>query len=221
MSKRNAVNFAVTNINRLRNGNTTSTNGMSFMISSTAKNKQQQQQVITPCLSHFFSTASSSSYKSPYSDFFAMMQKNQTSLSSTGTSTSSSKTPATTTTSSSPPEIPTLKCGIPETNLKFKTTNYSRLMAPPYIQTSEYKVTLQVKIKYLPLHTPLEIEIFQQIVGTRYDVEKNELKLTSNQFASRIENKRHLCSMLDRIVIGAKRLASEIDGQSQQTQQSS
>ncbi len=33
----------------------------------------------------------------------------------------------------------------------------------------------------------------------------------SDQFASRIENKRHLCSMLDRIVIGAQRLAKEIE----------
>ncbi len=42
-------------------------------------------------------------------------------------------------------------------------------------------------------------------------MEKNKLKLTCNLFASRIENKRHLCSMLDRIVLGAKRLAAEIE----------
>jgi hypothetical protein len=82
-------------------------------------------------------------------------------------------------------------------------------MLAPYVNTNEYKVILQVKLKHLPLETDLEKEIFHQIVGTRFDDTLSELKLTSNQFASRIENKRHLCWMLDRIIIGAKRLAEE------------
>jgi hypothetical protein len=36
------------------------------------------------------------------------------------------------------------------------------------------------------------------------------LRLTSDQFGSRIENKRHLVSMLDRIVLSSQRLAKEI-----------
>lgn len=64
-------------------------------------------------------------------------------------------------------------------------------------------------MKHLPIESGLEKEIFHQIVGTRFDHDLNELKLTSNQFASRIENKRHLCWMLDRIVMGTKKLAEE------------
>lgn len=77
------------------------------------------------------------------------------------------------------------------------------------MQPGEYKVILQVKMKHLPLETDVEKEIFYQIVGSRFNHELQELKLTSNQFASRIENKRHLCWMLDRIVMGAKRLAQD------------
>lgn len=106
-------------------------------------------------------------------------------------------------------DIPTLKCGISESVLKFRTTCYDRLMLAPYVKTNEYKVILQVKLQHLPLESDLEKEIFHQIVGTRFDHKLGELKLTSNQFASRIENKRHLCWMLDRIIIGAKRLAAE------------
>lgn len=108
------------------------------------------------------------------------------------------------------PEIPRLKCGVAEHDIKFKTSSYSRLMLPPYVHTNEYKVILEVNMNLLPLETPLEEKIFHQIVGTRYIAEKKKLKLTCNLFASRIENKRHLCSMLDRIIFGAKRLAAEI-----------
>jgi hypothetical protein len=143
-----------------------------------------------------FSTAteSSSSYVSPYNDLFVMMKSNH---------------PSNSFATSPENETPKLKCGILETVLKFKTTCYDRLILAPYVQPSEYKVILQVNIKHLPIESDLEKEIFHQIVGTRFDHDLNELKLTSNQFASRIENKRHLCWMLDRIVLGAKRLAED------------
>jgi hypothetical protein len=109
-------------------------------------------------------------------------------------------------------ELPTLKCGIPEHELRFKTTSYSRLLLPPYTQPSEYKVTLLVHMNQLPFHTVTEKDVFEKVVGnSRFNKEKQELKLTCNLFASRLENKRHLCSMLDRIVIGVKRLAKEVD----------
>ena len=64
-------------------------------------------------------------------------------------------------------DIPVLKCGIREDVLRFKTTVYDRLMLAPYVQKDEYKVTLQVSMKNLPLETEVEKEIFHQIVGTR------------------------------------------------------
>jgi hypothetical protein len=143
----------------------------------------------------FFSTAPSSNYVSPYNDLFQMMKSNKPSTDIAPDSETR--------------DIPRLKCGVSESVLKFRTTCYDRLMLAPYVNTNEYKVILQVKLKHLPLETDLEKEIFHQIVGTRFDDTLSELKLTSNQFASRIENKRHLCWMLDRIIIGAKRLAEE------------
>lgn len=147
--------------------------------------------------SRFFSTApqSTSNYVSPYNDLFEMMKSNNASK--------------ITVVAPSETDVPMLKCGIPETVLKFKTTCYDRLQLAPYVQPNEYKVILQVNMRHLPLESDIEKEIFHQIVGTRFDHELGELKLTSNQFASRIENKRHLCWMLDRIVLGAKKLAAE------------
>mmetsp|Transcript_21968 Transcript_21968/g.27709 ORF Transcript_21968/g.27709 Transcript_21968/m.27709 type:complete len:234 (+) Transcript_21968:278-979(+) len=149
------------------------------------------------------SSSSSSDYKSPFEDYFNMIQTNQ--------STISGPSPSTLDPNFVPPEIPRLKCGIAEHDLKFKTTSYSRLMLPPYVHTNEYKVILEVNVNLLPLENELERKIFHQIVGTRFHEGKNRLKLTCNLFASRIENKRHLCSMLDRIVLGAKRLAAEMN----------
>jgi hypothetical protein len=192
MTRRTATSFAISSLTRLSQS---SKNTKSCTNAANAVNRSTKL---------FFSTAPSTSntsnYQSPYAEYFTTIKNNQTTL----TGKSSSNTNTTTKTAM-------LKCGIPESTLKFKTTSYGRLMLPPYVQTGEYKVTLQVKVRDLPFHTELEHQIFQQIVGTRFNPEKNDLKLTCDHFASRIENKRHLCNMLDRIVIGAKRLAKEID----------
>ena len=149
-------------------------------------------------------------YRSPYTSYFNRIQNNQSSLFPASKNTSDPPAPSPSSSPSLSP--PLLKCGISESVLSFKTTTYDRLMLPPYVQPSEYKVTLKVYTRDLPLDTSkLEYQIFQQIVGQRYNTERQELKLTSAQFASRIENKRHLCMMLDRIVLGAKRLAKEVE----------
>jgi hypothetical protein len=141
-------------------------------------------------------SSASQKYVSPYHDFFQSMQNTN----HNNGSITKKEEEATEST-------PTLKCGIPESVLKFKTTCYDRLRLPPFVQTNEYKVTLKVKVHHLPFETEQEMLIFKQVVGNRYNEELGELKLTSNQFASRIENKRHLCWMLDRIVLGCKGLA--------------
>ena len=58
-----------------------------------------------------------------------------------------------------------------------------------------------------------ELDILRHIVGPRLNDEHAELRLTSSVFGSRIENKRHLVSMLDRIILSSQRLASEIQNQ--------
>jgi hypothetical protein len=139
---------------------------------------------------------SSGKYTSPYASLFTEMKERNTAFGANDTNTRS--------------EPARLKCGIPEYRLRFKTVNYPRLELSPYVHPNEYKVTLKVYLNDIPLETDLEKEIFHQIVGQRYREDFGELRLSSKQFASRIENKRHLTSMLDRIVIGAKRLAKDI-----------
>jgi len=91
----------------------------------------------------------------------------------------------------------------------------------PYVHVREHQVILKVNLRrpgvrddsssppcYL---TDLEQAILLEIVGpSRYNVQTQELRLTSNSFGSRIENKRHLTSMLDRIIISCQRLAKEM-----------
>lgn len=103
-----------------------------------------------------------------------------------------------------------LKCGIPESALRFTTTAYGRTLMAPHVHPKEHQVIMKVDSSKLPLNE-IEKDILREIVGPRLNDERNELRLTSNQFGSRIENKRHLVSMLDRIVLSCQRLAKEIE----------
>ena len=104
-----------------------------------------------------------------------------------------------------------LKCGISEDDLAFKTTSYQNLVYAPYVQREEHKVTMRVKEHVLPLND-FEKRILKEIVGGRFREDRNELQLSSDQFGSRIENKRHLTSMLDRLVFAARKLAAAAQG---------
>lgn len=181
-------------------------NNNNIIMKNTMQNNSSRRTIVSKSNTLSAMSASNSnmnsSYVSPYAEYFSAIQKNETAFAPKSNSNVLSD-------DTHIHQAPTLKCGIPEHKLKFKTTSYGRLMLPPYVQHSEYKVTLQVHLNDLPLHTDLEQKILAQVVGTRFDKEKKHLKLTSNHFASRIENKRHLCSMLDRIVVGVQRLAKE------------
>jgi hypothetical protein len=114
------------------------------------------------------------------------------------------------TTEFSPAPVKLLKCGIAEHDLRFTTTSYGRLTVAPYVHPKEHRVVLQVSTDKLQLTDSKQQEILKEIVGSRWNEERQELRLTSGQFGSRIENKRHLVSMLDRIVLSSQRLAKEI-----------
>ena len=104
-----------------------------------------------------------------------------------------------------------LKCGISEDDISFKTTNYGNLVYAPHVQHQEHKVTMRVKDHVLPLNE-FEKRILKEIVGNRFREDRNELQMSSDQFGSRIENKRHLTSMLDRLVFAARKLAAAAEG---------
>lgn len=103
-----------------------------------------------------------------------------------------------------------LDCGIPESALRFTTTSYGRTLVAPGVHSNEHRVILKLNLKYLPLNTT-GMEILREIVGNRLNDERSELRLTSNQFGSRIENKRHLVSMLDRIILSCQKLGASLE----------
>ena len=108
-----------------------------------------------------------------------------------------------------------LECGIPENVLRFSSTAYGRTLLAPYVHPNEHRVIMKLNTKHLPFHSTNEYEILREIVGDRLNDERNELRLTSNKFGSRIENKRHLVSMLDRIISSCQKLAAEINQESE------
>lgn len=140
-------------------------------------------------------------YVSPYSDFFANIEAGRSTL---GTTTEMEQ------------QIMEIKeeyldCGIPESALRFKTTSYGRYVLPPYVSPGEHRVTVKVPLSAIPFSNALEREVLLGIVGSRYNTEKDYLQLTSEKFASRIENKRHLVGMIEQIVASARKLAKEFE----------
>ena len=136
---------------------------------------------------------SNDSYVSPFKEFFGLVETNNTPFSNLDFE----------------PDKKYLKSGIAEDALRFKTETYGRLQLAPYLQPMEHKVSVRIAMRDLNLSSPLERKLVTEIVGSR--LTNDTLQLSSNQFGSRIENKRHLVSMLDRIVLGAKRLAKELE----------
>eukprot|EP00980_Cylindrotheca_fusiformis_P018805 scaffold6265_cov193-Cylindrotheca_fusiformis.AAC.25 len=110
------------------------------------------------------------------------------------------------------PEVKTLDCGVPEHALRFKTTTYGRLLEEPFVTPMEHRITLQVPISHIPL-SDIEEMAFKEIVGTRLNEKTGMLQLSSAQFGSRIENKRHVVSMLERIVENTKSLAAKVEAE--------
>lgn len=105
--------------------------------------------------------------------------------------------------------------------MEFSTTCYGRLALAPHVMPQEHRVVMKVHLEDLPISTQLEKVILREIVGKRMSEEKNILQIQSNIFGSRIENKRHLVSMLDRIIIGTKSLAKEMEKQEEEMEKES
>lgn len=140
-------------------------------------------------------------YVSPYSDFFANIEAGRSTLGTTNEMGEQLM------------EIKEeyLDCGIPESALRFKTTSYGRFVLPPYVSPGEHRVTVKVPLSAIPFNNSSEKEILLQIVGSRYNKEKDLVQLSAEKFASRIENKRHLVGMIEQIVTSARRLALEFE----------
>lgn len=144
------------------------------------------------------------SYVSPFQEIFDNIQQGKTFLG--------------TTEFQMPSETRYLKCGIPESALRFKTTAFGKLLEAPYVRPMEHRIILQVHMRHVPL-TDTERLVLREIVGTRLNEETGVLQLSSSQFGSRIENKRHAVSMLERAVERAKELAARLEKEVEQLEQ--
>jgi hypothetical protein len=149
--------------------------------------------------------SSSTSYASPFQEIFDNIQEGKTFLG---------------TTEFQYPNVKLLKCGVAEHLLRFKTTTYGRLLEEPFVRPNEHRVILQVAIRHIPL-TDVQRLVLKEIVGNRLNDETGVLQLSSSQFGSRIENKRHVVSMLERAVESAKTLAARIMEEEEATPPSS
>ena len=65
----------------------------------------------------------------------------------------------------------------------------------------------QVDLNDLPLNEDERL-VFLRMVGPRYNTGRNEVRLTSQKFPNRIENKRYLTLLLEQLLSEAKRLNS-------------
>lgn len=160
---------------------------------------QQQQPHLARATSRQYAAAASNggNYVSPFQEIFDTIQQGKTFMGSS---------------EFSPPEVKYLKCGCPEHVLKYKTTTYGRLLEEPYVVPMEHRVTLQVETQHIPM-TDIERVVLKEVVGSRLNEETGLLQLSSAQFGSRIENKRHAVSMLERIVESTKTLAAKVEAE--------
>lgn len=69
---------------------------------------------------------------------------------------------------------------------------------------------IQVYLKDLNL-SKNEEKVFVEMVGSRYNVGKQEVKLTTNRFPNRIENKRYITFLLENLVRESKRICKGIE----------
>jgi len=141
-------------------------------------------------------------YTSPYSNFFANVEAGRTTL---GTTQEIEQ-------KAFELQEQRLECGILESNLRFTTRSYGRFALPPYVSPGEHRVTVKVALSDIPFENDHEKDIFMEIVGPRYNPKKGDLQLSSEKFASRIENKRYLVDMIEKIVANSRQLAKEFNG---------
>ena len=147
------------------------------------------------------SSSDPSSYTSPFADFFSNLEAGRTSLGTTAVLERRAF------------EIQERKlaCGVPESALRFRTRSYERSVLPPYVEAGEHRVVVKLAVKNIPFGSEREREVFLEMVGPRYRPKTDEVQLSSEKFASRIENKRYLVDMIERLVESSRELAREFD----------
>ena len=113
-------------------------------------------------------------------------------------------TPTPTPTSTTPPNNPFSDLSLHTIHkLRFQTTSYAKFALAPHIHPAEFKVKMAVSVPLLDLD-PYAFENMKKICGSRYRANKNELIFTTEKFESRTDNKHHLISMLNDVVMASR-----------------
>ena len=146
-------------------------------------------------------TNSNNKYESPLAPFFKQVKSGRTSSGLTANA------PLVDTSNFSK-----LECGIDEQDLRFKAVSYERMTLPPFVQGGEFKITLKIDLADIPFENEAEKEVLLEMVGNRYDEKRQRILLNCDKFSSRIENKRYLVALLDRLVMTSRKLVKEAAG---------
>lgn len=75
------------------------------------------------------------------------------------------------------------------------------------LNPADRKVRMDVALRDLGL-TPEQEKVFIAMVGPRYSPGNKMIRLTADQFANRIENKRYLVTVLENLLAETRRLAA-------------
>ena len=102
---------------------------------------------------------------------------------------------------------------IPDSALKFQfkaTFTHGSAIFYPHLKhhPADYKIGLVVKIADMGFKSDLERQIFIQMVGPRYNGGRQEVRFTCDKFANRLENKKYVTYLLEKLVAEAKHLAT-------------
>eukprot|EP01041_Mallomonas_annulata_P009751 gene9751-20277_t len=97
---------------------------------------------------------------------------------------------------------------IPDSVLRFKLTSTSEHgNAIYYPHLKFHPADCKVSLDDLGLSTK-ELPIFLEMVGTRFNPGKREVRLIGDRFPNRIENKRYLVYLLENLLAETRRLSS-------------
>jgi len=66
--------------------------------------------------------------------------------------------------------------------------------------------------------SPNQTKIFIEMLGPRYNIGKQEAKLTASRFNNRVENKRYLLFLLENLLLETKRICALAEGGELETQ---
>ena len=59
--------------------------------------------------------------------------------------------------------------------------------------------------------TPNQAKVFVEMLGPRYNVGNQEVKLTAARFNNRVENKRYLLFLLENLLLETKRICALVE----------